>query len=148
MKQGRNEKCNCGSGKKYKHCCLDNNSQNKRKVTKLSRKFTKGEYREALTRNITIFCWADGTITFREMENGAFQPTKEYPHALPVFSVHDEQTAKMVQVTLCIRDYFRERYIFTDYASTHMTYDDLEIVTFAMSDLYDNLMAHENSKFT
>jgi uncharacterized protein YchJ len=19
--QGRNEKCNCGSGKKYKHCC-------------------------------------------------------------------------------------------------------------------------------
>jgi uncharacterized protein YecA (UPF0149 family) len=21
-KQGRNEKCACGSGKKYKHCCL------------------------------------------------------------------------------------------------------------------------------
>ena len=82
------------------------------------------------------------------MENGACQPTKEYPHALPVFSVHDEQTAKMVQVTLCIRDYFHERYIFTDYASTGMTYDDLEIVTFAMSDLYDNLMANENWKFT
>lgn len=23
--QGRNEKCNCGSGLKYKKCCLNNN---------------------------------------------------------------------------------------------------------------------------
>ena len=22
MKQGRNEQCECGSGKKYKHCCI------------------------------------------------------------------------------------------------------------------------------
>ena len=27
MKQGRNEKCNCGSGKKFKNCCLKGDSQ-------------------------------------------------------------------------------------------------------------------------
>lgn len=26
-KLGRNEKCNCGSGKKYKHCCLNQKSK-------------------------------------------------------------------------------------------------------------------------
>lgn len=25
MKQGRNEKCNCGSGKKFKNCCIHHN---------------------------------------------------------------------------------------------------------------------------
>lgn len=31
IKLGRNESCHCGSGKKYKKCCLDNDLKNKYK---------------------------------------------------------------------------------------------------------------------
>ena len=32
MKQGRNEMCNCGSGKKFKKCCIHNISNTTEKL--------------------------------------------------------------------------------------------------------------------
>jgi len=35
-KTGRNEKCNCGSGKKYKKCCLWDDEKNEYKAERIS----------------------------------------------------------------------------------------------------------------
>jgi Zn ribbon nucleic-acid-binding protein len=50
MKVGRNDKCPCGSGKKYKKCCLEKDEQRaslKQRVMKISRRdFISGPYKK------------------------------------------------------------------------------------------------------
>lgn len=43
MKIGRNELCPCGSGKKYKHCCIDVNSSDIRSIVDYSKGFNEVE---------------------------------------------------------------------------------------------------------
>lgn len=48
MRIGRNDPCPCGSGKKYKKCCMDLNSQS------ISRSYSSAVYRTAIDTELSI----------------------------------------------------------------------------------------------
>ena len=44
IKFGRNARCPCGSGKKYKKCCLAKNERKRRRIKELSPEFYMDHY--------------------------------------------------------------------------------------------------------
>src|SRR3989344_1476945 len=70
MKVGRNDPCHCGSGKKYKKCCLDKDTKHaqlKQRVMKISRRdFISGPYKNCPNQE----CLAENSF-------GVFMPISE-----------------------------------------------------------------------
>lgn len=55
MKLNRNEKCPCGSGKKYKKCCLLDNGKNTEILRAAARSSTYDELVQLLSKPLQIW---------------------------------------------------------------------------------------------
>ncbi|WP_440994713.1 YecA family protein [Cysteiniphilum litorale] len=89
VKVGRNDKCPCGSGKKYKHCCYSNsNLSNKRQNRILSAQMNEIEKR------------LDGNVKYAQSEIKMSEVISEFAAEVQEKHGNDVNTAKNIELAI------------------------------------------------